>query len=189
MGYVTTGLGAHHQAAAAVYAALVGLYAAEQEAAARYLLDGLSPELAAEVRALAERDVVGELAAALRPGRTGDQARDQTATVVDGGLRAVPDRPDRETTAHPRTWDDRVAAALGTVYAVVVPEFDVAEIVDQPSYGALVRHVRVAAEEEDIEAVDVLGRLETRVLAAVERVDDPAAFLAAQVRDWIAPNI
>jgi hypothetical protein len=174
MGYVTITRNAEDQAAAALYSTLFTLHSTGQESAAAALLAGISDELADRVATLADRDVAGELAAALKASRRAP---------------AQPDRPQPAAADAPRAPQSREAvvhAALVDALATVGVRLPTNRLPEswETAFGALVRRVLDVAEEEEISAVEVLTRLGTNKLTAVTRVDSPSAYLAAKVRDW-----
>lgn len=171
MGYVTITRSAEDQAAAALYATLFTLHSTGQESAAAALLAGVSDELADRVATLADRDVAGGLAAALKAShRTPDQ------------LQAVAAEPRK----NPRSREEVVHFALVDALATVGVQLPVDDLPAQweAGFGALVRRVQDTAAEDEITEVEVLTRLGASKLQAVTRVNAPSAYLAAKVRDW-----
>ncbi|WP_410597864.1 hypothetical protein [Amycolatopsis sp. lyj-23] len=174
MGYVTITRGAEEQAAAALYAALITLHTTGQESAAAALLAGVSDELADRVATLADRDVAGGLAAALK-------ASHRTPTQPDRPQPA-PAQPQRD----PQSREALVHRALVEALATVGVQLPADRLPEQweTAFGALVRRVTDVAQEDGVTVVEVLTRLGTSKLTAVTRVDNPSAYLAAKVRDW-----
>ncbi|MBW4722404.1 hypothetical protein [Saccharothrix obliqua] len=155
---------AGHRAAAALYATLVGLYLSDQDDAARYLLGRLDPDLVAQLNALADRDIDRGLANAVR-------AASATDTAGNPAPHAAAGEP---------TWEQRTRDALRRVLTGITPE----TVTGSAAYGALVHRVREACDRDDVDPAEVLTRLGTGRLAIAARVDDPAAYLAAKIRDW-----
>lgn len=174
MGYVTITRNAEEQAAAALYATLFTLHSTGQESAAAALLAGVSDELADRVAGLADRDVAGGLAAALKAcHRTPEQP---------APLPAVPDGPRREPQSREEVIHFALVDALATV-DVQLPD-DKLPRQWEAGFSALVRRVSDVAFEDEITAFEVLTRLGAKKLTAVSYVDSPSAYLAAKVRDW-----
>ncbi|NUT53256.1 MAG: hypothetical protein HOV94_39125 [Saccharothrix sp.] len=154
------------QAATALTGTLVGLELAGRREAALHLADALDLDMLTLVNRVLDDTVLPVLIEHVRE------------RVARGGL----PRPD--VVGRPgQSWRDRVRDALEVVLGENAPGVDVDVLVTSDAYDALVARVQDRCLDDDVEPAAVLRRLDRRTLAAAERMDDPAAWLTAQVRD------
>lgn len=106
--------------------------------------------------------------------RTGVRYRDPRLVGLFDSLSRTTD-----SGTEPASWEDQTEVALCTLVGADVAD----EMTGSEAYGALVYRLRQQCEKTGASPAEVLATLEDDVLGFVERADNPAAFLAAKVRD------